>query len=111
MRAVSDPSRWDVVATWFANIVVRLDEYAFREHDRRVALRGWQVHRDRMFSRVVRHPLWDEVEPCRRCGYAVFGGAACAACADPVPGPDGRAEEDDDTCARPVRPSRRERAA
>jgi hypothetical protein len=74
------PSR--PAATWLTHIVDRIDQFAFREPDMRAIARGWQVRRDRPFTRTYRDPRWDDVAACAVCqGSGTIVAGDCPDCA------------------------------
>lgn len=69
------------VCTWFVQLLDMIDQVAFRHIDLDATARGWQVHRNRRFSRTYRDPRWDLVSQCPSCeGSGSSGARACERC-------------------------------
>lgn len=66
---------------WVLRHLRATEDKIFRAPDLDAASRGWQVRRDRPFSRTYRDPRWDFVSACARCsGSGLVGVDECPDC-------------------------------
>ena len=66
---------------WVRRHLTAIEDKIFQSPDFDAASRGWQVRRDRPFSRTYRDPRWDYVSVCARCsGSGLVGVDECPDC-------------------------------
>ena len=69
------------VAERFSRLCSALDHAIFERPDLDAYVRGWEVRRDRPFTRTYRDPRWNSVAACPTCdGVGMRGAHRCGEC-------------------------------